>query len=237
MRTIISLIPSIVRSETLSQDTWTAVDEYINTLFFPRDDAIDAALQASIKADLPPANVSPTQGKLLQLLAQIQGARTILEIGTLGGYSTIWLARALPADGHLITLEVNPKHAQVAESNIARAGLSQQVELRLGPGLDSLEQLIEQKWVFDFIFIDADKPNNPNYLTFALRLSHPGTVIVVDNVIRDGAVINAESTDKNVQGVREFNTLLSGLKGVSVTQIQTVGSKGYDGFALIRVLG
>jgi len=221
----------------LSQDTWTAVDEYINTLFFPRDDAIDAALQASIKADLPPANVSPTQGKLLQLLAQIQGARTILEIGTLGGYSTIWLARALPADGHLITLEVNPKHAQVAESNIARAGLSQQVELRLGPGLDSLEQLIEQKWVFDFIFIDADKPNNPNYLTFALRLSHPGTVIVVDNVIRDGAVINAESTDKNVQGVREFNTLLSGLKGVSVTQIQTVGSKGYDGFALIRVLG
>lgn len=221
----------------MSQDTWTAVDEYINTLFFPRDDAIDAALQASIKADLPPANVSPTQGKLLQLLAQIQGARTILEIGTLGGYSTIWLARALPADGHLITLEVNPKHAQVAESNIARAGLSQQVELRLGPGLDSLEQLIEQKWVFDFIFIDADKPNNPNYLTFALRLSHPGTVIVVDNVIRDGAVINAESTDKNVQGVREFNTLLSGLKGVSVTQIQTVGSKGYDGFALIRVLG
>jgi predicted O-methyltransferase YrrM len=182
--------------------------------------------------------VAPNQGKLLWMLAKIQGARNILEIGTLGGYSTIWLARALPPEGKLITLEVDPKHAEIARTNIARAGLSNLVELRLGKALDTLAQLAaEQRGPFDLIFIDADKPSNPDYFAWALKLSRRGSIIMVDNVVRDGEVINAASTDRSVQGVRRFNEILAAEPRVSATAIQTVGSKGYDGFAIALVVG
>ncbi|MEH2076613.1 MAG: O-methyltransferase [Nostoc sp.] len=172
---------------------------------------------------------------MLLLLAQIQGARTILEIGTLGGYSTIWLARALPSDGRLITLEANPKHAEVAHTNIAHAGLSDIVDLRLGQALSTLPQIADEGHTFDLIFIDADKPNNPDYFTWALKLSRSGSLIIADNVVRNGAVIDATSTDPSVQGVRRFNELLASEPRVSATAIQTVGSKGYDGFAIAIV--
>ncbi len=222
----------------MTQQQWTAVDDYFANLFIPPDTVLDAAIQASAAAGLPPANVAPNQGKLLMLLAWIQGARTILEIGTLGGYSTIWLARALPEDGHLITLEADSKHAEVARANITRAGLSNRVDLRVGRAIDTLPQLeAEGHASFDLIFIDADKPSNPDYLAWALRLSHPGTLIIADNVVRDGAVIDAASTDPSVQGIRRFNELLAAESRLSTTAIQTVGSKGYDGFALILVTG
>jgi predicted O-methyltransferase YrrM len=215
---------------------WTAVDHYITDLFIPPDPALDAALEASDAAGLPPISVSPNQGKLLQLIAKIRGARTILEIGTLGGYSTIWLARGLPADGRVITLEYSPKHAAVATANIARAGLSGIVEVRVGAALETLPQLAaEGQGPFDFIFIDADKPNNAEYFRWALRLSRPGSVIITDNVVRDGAVIDPHSQDAAVQGVRRFNELVAGEPRVSATEIQTVGSKGYDGFAIALV--
>lgn len=220
----------------MTQELWTAVDRYITDLLVPPDPALDAALQASAAAGLPPINVSPNQGKLLLLLARLQGARTILEIGTLGGYSTIWLARALPVDGRLITLEVDPKHAEVARANIARAGLSEVVELRLGRALDTLPQLAaEGRGPFDLIFIDADKPSNPDYFAWALKLSRRGSLIIVDNAVRNGAVIDAASGDPSVQGVRRFNELLAAEPRVSATAIQTVGSKGYDGFAIALV--
>ena len=219
----------------MTQEQWTAVDHYFNDLLVPPDPALDAALQTSAAAGLPPHNVSPNQGKLLLLLAQIQGARTILEIGTLGGYSTIWLARALPSDGRLITLEANPKHAEVAYTNIAHAGLSNIVDLRLGQALSTLPQIAAEGHTFDLIFIDADKPNNPDYFTWALKLSHRGSVIIADNVVRNGAVIDATSTDPSVQGVRRFNELLASEPRVRATAIQTVGSKGYDGFAIAIV--
>lgn len=220
----------------MSQEQWTAVDHYITGLLVPPDPILEAAIEASTAAGLPAYNVSPNQGKLLLLLAQIQRARTILEIGTLGGYSTIWLARALPADGHLITLEANPKHADIAQANIARAGLAGVVELRLGPALDTLPQLVaEGRGPFDLIFIDADKSNNPNYFAWALKLSRRGSLIIVDNVVRDGAVIDAASDDPSVQGVRRLNEQLAAEPRVSATAIQTVGSKGYDGFALVLV--
>ncbi|WP_028401361.1 O-methyltransferase [Ectobacillus panaciterrae] len=216
--------------------TWTAVDRYITDLLVLPDSALDAALQANAAADLPPIDVSPNQGALLQLLARVQGARTILEIGTLGGYSTIWLARALPADGHLITLEADPKHAEVARSNIAYAGLADVVELRIGPALETLPRLaVEGHGPFDLIFIDADKPNNPNYFAWALKLSRPGSLIICDNVVRGGAVIDAAIDDPRVQGVRDFYELLATEPRVSATAIQTVGSKGYDGFAIALV--
>ncbi len=215
---------------------WTAVERYITDLLVPPDPALDEALQACAAAGLPPHNVSPNQGKLLLLLARIQGARAILEIGTLGGYSTIWLARALPADGCMVTLEVDPKHAEIARGNIALAGLSNVVELRLGRALDILPQLAaEGRDPFDLIFIDADKPNNPDYFTWALKLCHPGSLIIVDNVVRDGAVVDAASGDPSVQAVRRFNELLAADPRVSATAIQTVGSKGYDGFAIALV--
>ncbi len=218
------------------QEQWTAVDRYITDLLVPPDPALDAALQSSDAADLPPIHVAPNQGKLLHLLARTQGARTILEIGTLGGYSTIWLARALPPDGRLITLEVNPACAEVASVNVARAGLADLVEVRLGNALDTLPQLAaEGKGPFDLIFIDADKPSNPEYFAWALRLSRRGSLIIVDNVVRDGEVIDADSEDLSVQGVRRFNALLAAEPRVSATEIQTVGSKGYDGFALALV--
>ncbi|MEH2064132.1 MAG: O-methyltransferase [Nostoc sp.] len=222
----------------MTQEQWSVVDRYFTDLLVPSDPVLDAALHTSAAAGLPPHNVSPNQGKLLFLLAQIQGARTILEIGTLGGYSTIWLARALPSDGRLITLEADPKHAEVAVANIARAGLADIVELRLGRALSTLEQLAtEGSGPFDLIFIDADKPSNPDYLAWALKLSRRGSLIIADNVVRDGAVVNAASDDPSVQGVRRFNELLAAQGRVSATAIQTVGSKGYDGFALALVTG
>lgn len=218
------------------QEQWSAVDRYFTDLLVPSDPALDAALDTSAAAGLPPHNVSPNQGKLLLLLAQLQGARIILEIGTLGGYSTIWLARALPPDGRLITLEADPKHAQVALANITRAGLAEIVELRLGRALSTLEQLAtEGSGPFDLIFIDADKPSNPDYLAWALKLSRRGSLIIADNVVRDGEVVNAASEDPSIQGVRRFNELLATERRVSATAIQTVGSKGYDGFVLALV--
>src|SRR6185436_5736455 len=220
----------------MSQEQWTAVDRYITDTLLSPDTALDAALKASADAGLPPINVSPNQGKLLQLLAQTQGARNILEVGTLGGYSTIWLARALPPGGRLITLEFEPKHAEVARANITRAGLAEVVELRVGAALETLPQLAaERGGPFDFIFIDADKGNYPGYFTWALKLSRRGTVIVADNVVRKGAVIDVNSKDPLVQGVRRFHELVAAEPRVSATAIQTVGSKGYDGFTMMVV--
>lgn len=221
----------------MNQDQWTAVDQYITDLVVRPDAALASALAHAAAAGLPGINVAPNQGKLLQLLARMERARTILEIGTLAGYSTIWLARALPLDGRLVTLEIDPKHADVARSNIARAGLSHLVELRVGAALDSLPQLAaEGAGLFDLTFIDADKVNIPEYFAWALKLSHVGSVIVVDNVIREGAVIDATSTDPNVLGVRRLNDLLAAEPRVSATTIQTVGSKKYDGFTLAVVI-
>jgi predicted O-methyltransferase YrrM len=220
----------------MTQETWTAVDSYITDMLLPPDPILDAALHDSDAAGLPPHNVSPTQGKFLMLLALIHKANNILEIGTLGGYSTIWMARALPDNGRLITLESDPKHAEVARNNIARAGLNNVVEILVGKAVDTLPKLItENHNPFDLIFIDADKPSNPEYFSWALKLSRKGTVIIADNVIRDGTVIEANSDDPKVQGVRRFNEMLSSEPRVSATAIQTVGNKGYDGFAIALV--
>jgi predicted O-methyltransferase YrrM len=220
----------------LAQANWTAVDRYIRGLLVPEDPILDAALETSRAAELPAINVSPTQGKLLHLLARIQGARRILELGTLGGYSTIWLARALPAEGRLITLEANAKHAEVARENIARAGLARLVDVRLGSALDSLKQMIASGCApFDFIFIDADKSGYPDYLTWTLKLSRPGAMIIADNVVRNAKVLDPSSDDPDVQGIRRFNELLAAEHRLSATTIQTVGSKGYDGFTLAMV--
>jgi predicted O-methyltransferase YrrM len=220
----------------MAQDQWSAVDRYIADTLLSADAALDAALQASSAAGLPPINVAPNQGKLLMLLARMGGARAILEIGTLGGYSTIWLAKALPAEGRLITLEVEPKHAEVAQANIARAGFAHIVELRLGQALDTLPQLAAQgHGPFDLTFIDADKPNIPDYFMWALKLSRPGSVIIVDNVIRNGAVADGASSDPAVQGVRRLNEMLAAEPRVAATTIQTVGVKGYDGFTIALV--
>jgi predicted O-methyltransferase YrrM len=216
---------------------WASVDRYLNDTLIPPDSALDAALAANKDANLPAIDVSPSQGKLLQLLAETQRAHRILEIGTLGGYSTINLARALPPDGKLITLELDPHHAKVALANIAHAGLAHAVELRLGPALDSLAQLhAEHVEPFDLIFLDANKDGYPDYLTAALKLARPGTLILADNVIRDGEVIDPTSADPNVQGVRRFFEILAADPRISSTAVQTVGSKGYDGFAIARVV-
>ena len=220
-----------------AEDQWTAVDRYITDLLVRPDPSLDAALKASASAGLPSINVSPPQGKFLMLLAQILDARNILELGTLGGYSTIWLARGLPKDGRLITLESEPKHAEVARANITRAGFAEVVDLRVGPALETLPQLrSEGRGPFDLIFIDADKAAYPEYFKWALKLSRRGTVIIADNVVRKGAVIDAKSDDPLVQGVRRFNDLVAAEPRVSATAIQSVGSKGYDGFTLARVL-
>ncbi len=222
----------------MTQKQWTAVDRYITDMLVPPDPALDAALAASAAAGLPPIAVAPNQGKLLHLLALTRGARNILEIGTLGGYSTIWLARALPTGGRLITLEAEKKHARVARTNIIRAGLADVVEVRLGKALDSLPKLAaEHCGPFDLIFIDADKANIPAYFTWALELSRRGSLIIVDNVVRKGAVIDAASRDPSIQGVRRFNELLAAEPRVSATTIQTVGSKGYDGLTIVLVTG
>jgi predicted O-methyltransferase YrrM len=218
------------------QDQWTAVDEYLTDLLIPSDPALEAALEDSDAAGLPPINVTPTQGKLLWLFARLINAHKILELGTLGAYSTIWLARSLPKEGRLITLEANPEHAEVASANLQRARLTDRVELRVGPGLDLLPVLATEGVApFDLIFIDADKVGTADYFVWALKLSRPGTLIITDNVIRQGAVADAKSKDPNVVGMRRFFELLAKEKGVSATAIQTVGSKGYDGFALAIV--
>ncbi len=220
----------------MTTEQWTSVDRYLTDLFVAPDPALDAALAASAAAGLPSIHVSPNQGKLLHLLARAKGARSILEIGTLGAYSTIWLGRALPPGGHLITLEANPAHAQVARANIAHAGLADRIELRLGNAIDTLPQLTsDPRAPFDLIFIDADKPGYPAYFTWSLQLSRSGTLIVADNVVRDGAVVDPASPDPRVQGIRRFNELVAAEPRVSATAIQTVGSKGYDGFALLLV--
>ncbi len=197
---------------------------------------MEFTLQSMKQAGLPSIQVSPLQGKYLSILAQAIQAKSILEIGTLGGYSTIWLARTLPVDGRLITLEANPKHAQVAQNNIAHAGLDKKVELRVGLALDSLARLSDEKVPgFDFVFIDADKPNNKAYFDWALKLTHPGSLIVIDNVVRNGEVVNERSHDSAVQGVRAFMPGLASESRVTASAIQTVGSKGYDGFAIALV--
>ena len=221
----------------MSEQTWTTVDRYLTETLIPVDPILEAALAANAAGGLPSIDVSPTQGKWLHLLAKIHGATRILEIGTLGGYSTIWLARALPPEGRLITLEYQPKHAAVAKENIARAGLSHLVEIRIGAAADSLAKLYaEDPTPFDLIFIDADKPNNPTYLEWALKFSRTGTLIVVDNVIRDGEVANPASTDPSITGTRTMFEMLAAESRVSATALQTVGSKGYDGFAMALVI-
>jgi predicted O-methyltransferase YrrM len=220
----------------MNSDLWTAVDRYVSDLLIPTDAILESALHASAAAGLPPINVAPNQGKFLQLLAKIRGAKNILEIGTLGGYSTLWLAGALPENAKLVTLEFEPKHAEVARKNFEHAGLSTQIELRLGTAVESLRQLIAEKHEpFDFIFIDADKENYLDYFKLSLKLSRAGTCIVADNVIRQGAVIEPNHEDSRVQGVRRFMDALAAEPRVDATAVQTVGSKGYDGFAIALV--
>ncbi|MEU6866889.1 O-methyltransferase [Streptomyces sp. NPDC046876] len=218
------------------QDTWTAVDGYFDGLLVREDEALVLAAADSAAAGLPPHQVAPNQGKLLNLLARIHGARRILEIGTLGGYSTIWLGRALPADGQLVTLEVDPQCADVAAANVARAGLEHIVDIRRGKAIDLLPQLVDEE-PFDLVFIDADKPSNPDYLHWALELTRPGSVIIGDNVVRDGAVTDATSSDPRVQGVRRFTELIAEQPRLTATALQTVGGKGYDGLILALVTG
>ena len=220
----------------MTEEPWTAVDRYFSDLLVSADSALEAALAASAAAGLPAINVSPVQGKLLHILARSIGARNVLEIGTLGGYSTIWLALALPDGGRVVSLEADPTHAEVARANVARAGLAARVEVRLGMALDLLPGLVAEGGApFDFVFIDADKPNNAAYFDWALRLSRTDSIIVVDNVVRGGEVVAAASDSPTVQGVQRFLERLAAEPRVSATAIQTVGSKGYDGFAIALV--
>jgi predicted O-methyltransferase YrrM len=218
-------------------ELWSSVDRYLTDTFVPYDPVLEAALRDSREAGLPTINVTPNQGKLLALIVQVCGARRILEVGTLGGYSTIWMARALPIGGRLVTLELEPAYAAVASRNLERANLSDVVDIRVGPAAESLAKLeAGNADPFDFVFIDANKECTDDYFLRALKLSRPGTVIIVDNVVRDGAVVDAESEDPSIQGIRRFNELAANEKRVSATAIQTVGSKGYDGFAMVRVI-
>ena len=216
----------------MSQTAWAAVDDYLVEALLEADPVLNAALADSDAAGLPQIAVAPNQGKLLMLLAQTCGARRILEIGTLGGYSAIWLARALPADGRLVSLEYDPRHAEVARKNLARAGFAGRAEVRVGRGVDLLPQV---EGPIDFTFIDADKASNPDYFEGALRLSRAGSLIVVDNVVRGGAVTDPNG-DANVQGIRRMNAMIAAEPRVTATAVQTVGAKGWDGFCLIRVL-
>lgn len=220
----------------MSSKTWTSVDDYIVSALFEADPMLDAVLKANRDQGLPAIDVSAAQGKLLSLLVRIRGAKTVLEVGTLGGYSTIWMARGLPADGKVVTLELEPRHAEVARRNFARAGLAEKIEVRVGRALGSLTMLAAEKaGPFDLIFIDADKAGIPEYFDWSLKLARPGTAIVVDNVVRKGEVADAASTDVAVRGVRRFNEMLAKERRVTATTIQTVGSKGYDGFTLAIV--
>ncbi|HTZ57044.1 MAG TPA: O-methyltransferase [Acidobacteriaceae bacterium] len=220
----------------MDKQLWADVDEYTTELLIPKDSVLSEALKASDKAKLPSINVSASQGKLLMLLAKLAHASKILEIGTLGGYSSIWLARALPPAGRLITLEANPKHAEVAQNNIAHAGLASRVEVRVGDAHASIEKLVaESVGPFDLIFIDADKSGIPHYLEWSLKLAKTGTLIIIDNVVRDGALIDANNDDPNIKGVRKMHEMLAAEPRVSATTIQTVGAKGYDGFTAALV--
>lgn len=221
----------------MSQENWTAVDEYVSGLVAPHDEALQTALQASEDAGLPAIQVSPAQGKLLYLLAKSIGARQILEFGTLGGYSTIWLARALPPDGRLITLEAEPHNAEVASGNIARAGIGDLVDLRVGPALDQLPQLdAEGAGPFDLTFIDADKIHTPDYFAWALDHSRPGSLIISDNVVRFGELVNPDSDDPTIPAQRRLHEMLAADPRVEATTIQTVGVKGHDGFNVALVV-
>ena len=220
----------------MSQELWDSVDAYLTDTLLPPDPALQACLEASRSAGLPAIQVAPNQGRLLNLIAQVRGARRILEIGTLGGYSTIWLARALPPDGRLISLEIEPKHAEVARQNLERADVADRVEIRVGRAIELLPALeSDGSAPFDLVFIDADKPSNPDYFQWALKLAAPGGVIVVDNVVRSGDVAKGDSTDPNVTGVRRVLELMASAPGVESTAIQTVGSKGHDGLAIALV--
>jgi len=221
----------------MTEELWTNVDHYLSNLLVPAEPGLDAALEASHAAGLPAIAVAPNQGKLLHVLARAIGARHILEIGTLGGYSTIWLARALPAGGRLITLEADARHAEVANANLAHAGLAEVAEVRIGRALETLPKIAaERREPFDLVFIDADKPSNADYFAWALRLSRRGSLIIVDNVVRGGAITDAANEDPNVVGTRRFLDILAAEPRVSATVIQTVGSKGHDGFAIALVL-
>lgn len=220
----------------MSQELWNSVDAYIADHVIGHDPVLEGALEAAAAAGLPAISVSPAQGKLLYLLARVQGARNILEIGTLAGYSTIWLARAMPRYGRLVTMEVDANHAAVARENIAKAGYGDVVDVRVGPAMDQLTEMARGKEVpFDFVFIDADKQNIPEYFEFALKFSKPGTVIVIDNVVREGKLADGDSDDESAQAVRRLHDMLSQERRVSATTIQTVGSKGYDGFTIVLV--
>jgi predicted O-methyltransferase YrrM len=218
----------------MTLELWTAVDRYITDNVVLEDDVLRAATDAAAAAGLPAISVTPGEGKLLYLLARLMGARTVLEIGTLAGYSTIWLGRAIGARGRVITLEADPAHAAVARENLARAGLDTIVDVRVGKALDTLSSVASAA-PFDLVFIDANKEDNPEYFQWALRLTRPKSLIIVDNVVRSGEVINAETTDPRVMGVRRLNALLAAERRVSATTIQTVGAKGYDGFTLALV--
>ncbi len=220
------------------KDTWIQVDNYFGELLAPSDEVLDAALAANRAADLPAIDVTPLQGRFLELLVRVSGARRILEIGTLGGYSTIWMARSLPKDGHIVTLELDPHHAAIARGNLRRAGMLERVDLRVGPAADSLRKLVQEgAQPFDLIFIDADKAGYPEYLEGSLKLSRPGTTILADNVVREGKVIEPDNPDPNIQGVRRFTELIAAEPRLQATVLQTVCGKGYDGFTLAVVTG
>ncbi|MEN3973992.1 O-methyltransferase [Emcibacter sp. SYSU 3D8] len=222
----------------MTQPLWTDIDQYITGKLVPDDPVLAAVLAANAAAGLPAHDVAPNQGKLLYLLARLMGARRILEIGTLGGYSTLWLARALPPGGRLTTLEENPHHAAMARLNFGRAGAAEMVDLREGPALETLPALAtEGAGPFDLIFIDADKPNNPRYLKWALSLARPGSLIIGDNVIREGGILDEASADPRIQGVRRFIDLISAEPRLEATALQTVGVKGHDGFVIAMVSG
>ena len=221
----------------MAEDVWAAVDRYYTDAIVQPSHALEAALKDSAEAGLPPISVSPLQGKLLHIFAKILGAKRVLEVGTLGGYSTIWLASALPRDGKLVSLELERKHAEVARKNIERAGLGKLVEIRLGKAIETMPALFsDDEGPFDLIFLDADKKGNPDYFRWAVKLSRKGSLIIIDNVVRDGAVIDEKSKDENVKGVRMLNKVIAAEKRVAATAIQTVGSKGYDGFTVALVL-
>jgi predicted O-methyltransferase YrrM len=217
-------------------DTWKKVDDFFTESLIPADSTLDAAIAANRKAELPPIDVTPLQGKFLELLIRATGARRVLEIGTLGGYSTIWMARAVGSEGRVITLELENRHAEIAQRNFENAGVAERIDLRIGPASESLAGLVaEAAASFDCIFIDADKAGYPDYLQWSLKLSRPGTLIIADNVVRDGKVIEPDNPDPNIQGVRRFTELAGAERRLSTTVLQTVGGKGYDGFAIAIV--
>lgn len=220
-----------------AKETWKQVDRYFTDAVIAPGDRFNAAMEANRKADLPPIDVTALQGKFLEIMVRATGARRVLEIGTLGGYSTLWLASALPENGVVVTLELEPRHAEIAMHNLKTAGLANKVDLRVGPAAETLKALAQEHTApFDFIFIDADKASYPEYLQWSIKLSRPGTLIVADNVVRDGKVVDPESPDPYIQGVRRFTELVAAEPRLSTTVLQTVGTKGYDGFAISVVL-